>query len=380
MNRLCIYVTYNKENKIQEYMGYMLKALRNCITTVYVVCNYPKASGDAEYIEPYVDGIFYRENKGLDAGAYKDMICTLIGWDIVYRYDELILMNDSFFGSFYDLGRYLEIMEEQTCDFWGMTRHFGGEIRSIKRTFGPHIQSYFLGFNKNVLTSQSFREFWETLIYPESYTEAIVNFELAVNSYFENRGFVSMALTDIWEMTFQKDENPFMLYALELIRDKMFPLLKKKSLLIRNTGFENAFNAVLFLEKNSLYPAEWIWDMVDNQFYIEEYAPEGQNCLEFFYNKFKKIYIYGAGVCGKNLLLYFAHKGWKQEGILVSSKEGQDIECILSEDAVIDDETGIVVSAIREDVSREIVNCLEKRCRKEQLFIIYDCKAIRVPE
>ena len=61
MKRLCIYVTYNKENEIKEYMGYMLKALRGYTTTLYVVCNYLKISDGSERIVPYADDIFYRE-------------------------------------------------------------------------------------------------------------------------------------------------------------------------------------------------------------------------------------------------------------------------------------------------------------------------------
>lgn len=63
MKRLCIYVTYNKENEIKEYMGYMLKALRGYTTTLYVVCNYLKISDGSERIVPYADDIFYRRIK-----------------------------------------------------------------------------------------------------------------------------------------------------------------------------------------------------------------------------------------------------------------------------------------------------------------------------
>lgn len=380
MNRLCIYVTYNQQNKIQEYIGYMLKSLRNCVTTLYVVCNYSKILKGEEYIESYVDEIFYRENVGYDAGAYKDMLCDTLGWDKIYQYDELILINDSSFGPFYDLGKYIDMMEKQSCDFWGMTRNRGGRLHSIGYTYGSHIQSYFLGFNKNVLTSLAFKSFWEQLIYPQTFLETVVNFELAINKHLEDHGFVSMALSDVLGMTFQEHEILYLTYALELVKDKSFPIMKKKSLLIRNPWFENALHAVLFLKNNNSYPAKWIWDIIDSQFYIEGYAPEGQNSLEFFYNKYRKIYIYGAGICGKSLRLYFEHKGWHLEGLIVTNMEGQDTDCIPFKDVNIDDETGIIVSVIQESVSNEIVKYVEKRCSKEQLFIIYDCKAIRAPE
>ena len=93
MKRLCIYVTYNKENQIKEYMGYMLKGLRDNVTTLYVVCNYAEILEGMEYIAPYVDNIFYRENKGLDAGAYKDMLCTFIGWAAVVRFVRCLFLE-----------------------------------------------------------------------------------------------------------------------------------------------------------------------------------------------------------------------------------------------------------------------------------------------
>lgn len=383
MKRLCIYVTYNRENKIREYMGYVLKGFRNYVTTLYVACNYPKILDGEEYIKPYADDIFYRENKGLDAGAYKDVLCTFIGWDKVYQYDELIIMNDSFLGPLYDMGRYFDLMEDVTCDFWGMTRNFGGEYDdSFIGKYETHIQSYYLVFRRRVLTSGQFKDFWEGLVYPGTYDGAIFYFEHKLYNLLKQEGFIPMALTDVWGMVFEHDVNPYRMFSLELIRDKGLPILKKKCIQITNPGFANSLKAVEYIEANNLYPARLIWDMLDNQFYIENYAPDGMNCLEFFYKKFKKIYIYGAGVCGKNLALYFEHKGWKQDGLLVSDKAGQDTECALFDDIHIDDETGIIISVIHEDMSKEIVQYIETNsaCKREQMFVVYDCKTIRLPE
>ncbi|MBD5452412.1 MAG: hypothetical protein HDR25_07210, partial [Lachnospiraceae bacterium] len=160
------------------------------------------------------------------------------------------------------------------------------------------------------------------------------------------------------------------------------PILKKKSIQITNAGFENALKAVEYIEASNLYPANLIWNLVDSQFYIENYAPVGVNSIAFFYNRFKKIYIYGAGVCGKNLTAYFKHKGWQQNGLVVTDKAAQDTECILFDDIQMDDETGIIVSVIRQKVSEEIVKYIETKsnCKREQLFVVYDCKAIRLPE
>lgn len=377
MNRLCIYVTYNKEFKIEAYVGYMLKALREHTTTLYVVCNYPHILDGKEYVEPYADEIFYRENRGYDAGAYKDMLCTIIGWDKIYQYDELVLLNDSFFGPFYNLIDCFDLMDDVNCDFWGMTQHPAGEFKALGYRFESHIQSYFLVFRSQVLKNSLFKEFWGNFTYPNTFTETIINFEIGINLCLKKNGFIPKALTDVWGMIFKENQNPTFYHALELIRDKGLPILKKKIFMICNRRFENAMNAVDFLQTNELYPIEWIWEWIDRQFYIEDYAADGDNCLDAFRQKYKKVYIYGAGVCGKNLRLYFERKGWKEEGIIVSDLAGQDIDCIAFDDVNIDEETGIVVSVIDREASGEIEQYISSKCSKGQLFFLSDCTAVQ---
>lgn len=39
MKRLCIYLTFDQQNIVDEYIGYMLKELKTCVETLVVVCN-----------------------------------------------------------------------------------------------------------------------------------------------------------------------------------------------------------------------------------------------------------------------------------------------------------------------------------------------------
>ena len=373
--RLCIYVTFSKDRKVKEYVNYMLDALKKCCTKLCAVCNYPELQGE-ELLHLHADEVFYRENRGYDAGAYKDILCTLLGCDTVYEYDELILVNDSFFGPFFDLNNYFKLMNKEECDFWGMTRHPSGEIYSIGYSFESHIQSYFLVFRSQVFKNNLFREFWEKFSYPNTFMETIINFELGLNQYLKINGFISKALTDVWGIKLKKNENPTIYYPHELIRDNGLPIMKKKILLISSCRFINAINTINFLKKNNLYPVEWIWDGIDSQFYIEGYASNKNNCLNAFRQRYKKIYLYGAGICGKNLNLYFKHRGWNLDGIVVSDVNGQTIDCIPFTDADIDDETGIIVSVIDRKASEEILKYIGSKCSREQLFLISDCAAI----
>ena len=100
MKRLCVYVTYDKQNIVDRYIGYMLKELRTCVDYLAVVCNQLKVVHGIEILEKYADVIFFRENKGFDTGGFKDTLCSLVGWDKILQYDELVLVNDSMYGPF----------------------------------------------------------------------------------------------------------------------------------------------------------------------------------------------------------------------------------------------------------------------------------------
>lgn len=375
--RLCIYVTYHKQQKIEPYIRYMLRALRKCCTTLYVVCNYEQILEGEKYLTGWADKIFLRENKGYDAGAYKDMLCTLIGWEEVSQYDELLLTNDSFLGPFWELKNYFHIMTDVVCDFWGLTRQFEGKLEEIEYNYQSHVQSYFLVFRRQVFSSIQFRRFWEDFEYPKTFIETVLNYEIKINEYLVQQGFISKALTDVWGLRFEGKEIAYCSQLHSLLKNYSFPILKKKSLLVRNPGFADVLSAVEFIKAQTSYPVEWINNLIDNQFYIENYAPEGVNCLEFFCEKYRRIYIYGAGVCGKNLTIYFERKGWQYAGVLVTDKRNQSIKCEAFNDISIDDDTGIIISAVHQKMSDEIAQQIGEKCRKKQLFKLCDCLSLK---
>lgn len=379
MSRLCIYVTYNKHNQISEYVGYMLRALRECCTAVHLVCNFPAAESGLEYVEPYVDHIWYRENKGYDSGAYKDALNDLIGWDKVLGYDELLLVNDSFWGMFFPLKNYMDEMDEAVCDFWGMTGQSAGEFQNPEYKFDAHIHSYFLAFKSNVLHSSAFREFWERFEYPETFREAVVNFEIQINVWLRGYGFRGLSFMDLWNIELKRNINPYYEYSYELISEKKFPLLKKKNILIRNHGFSSTLQAVSFLKENALYPVQWIEDSIETQFYMPEMSGTEYNSLEVFYRSHSGIYIYGNGICGKNLKVYFAYKGWHYDGVIVTNPCREDADVLTLESADIQPSTGIIISVLDRAAASDIAAHIGSCCTREQLFFISECKAIQTP-
>lgn len=103
------------------------------------------------------------------------------------------------------------------------------------------------------------------------------------------------------------------------------------------------------------------------------------NSLEIFYRNYSSIYIYGAGVCGKNLALYFEYKGWEFKNFVVTDKVTADIQTMNIMDIEINRNTGIIIAVIDEKTAKEIEESIGERCTKKQLFFLWNCRAIRLP-
>lgn len=374
MKRICIFVTYDAENIVDDYIGYLLSGLRRVTDKLIVVCNYEHIVDGMKNIKPYADKILYRKNIGFDSGGYKDAICQFIGWDEIRKFDELVLINDSFYGPVYPFEKTFNLMENTDADYWGITRAPRGKFGSqfgYKIHYDKHIQSYFIAFRKKVLQNDGFREFWEEMKYPETIEEAILFFEIGINNCMKNLGYTGHALTDLYSLKIQLNEsdNPYLLYPLELIRDAHIPILKRKSLILVNRGFENALKAFEWIKSESDYNIDLICNHIlrtnrsvrkDGIFDILE--------LEKFYKNHSKIYIYGAGTFGKNLALYFDYKGWTFEGFVVTDKENQTENSEVFEDVDIGNEDGIIIAIGNEKICMEIKEKILTRCRESQIF------------
>ncbi len=267
MKRLCIYVTYDFKNIADDYIGYMLRELRKVSETLIVICNYSYIVKGIENIQPYADQIYYRENKGFDTGAFKDALCSFIGWSKVLSYDEICLINDSFFGPFIPFEIIFEQMERRANDFWGLIKHAqsydfeNGELPE-------HIQSFFIVVQSKMLHSDVFQQYWENIPYFKNFDEAVRLHEVKFTQYFKEKGFSYSVLADTNSNDTQNISNNFMQYALisyELMKKRNFPFLKKQQIgyntLDKQTQ-ENIKQAIVYVDKHTKYDVNLIWDNI----------------------------------------------------------------------------------------------------------------------
>lgn len=251
MKRLCIYLTYDKQNIIDEYIGYMLQELKTCISYLVVVCNESELIKGQDILEKYADEIFYRENRGYDAGGFKDALCKFIGWDKIKEYDELLLANDSFFGPFCPMQKIFDKMAGRSCDFWGLTTHKEYINKDGTRFTPEHVQSFFLVFRSKLLHSPDFREFWEAMPYYKTFGEVVEKYEKRLTGLFHSKGYNYLCYADMKPNNtdnIKNNYNQFMLICNELVQKRNFPFLKKQQIAYNTLQEQTQENIPLVLE------------------------------------------------------------------------------------------------------------------------------------
>ena len=266
MKRICIYLTYDKKNVIDKYIGYMLSELRDCTDELIVVCNETDIKRGKGLLEEYADAIYYRENIGFDAGGFKDALCSFVGWDKVSEFDELVLVNDSLFGPFEKMEKIFSEMEERQADFWGLTK-LGASLEEDK-LIPEHIQTFFCAIRSSMLRSTEFREYWEKMPYYETFDAVVRNHEIKFTSYFSKLGYRYDVLADTEANDSKNIANNYLQYATiccELIKKRNFPFLKRQQITYNMQNLqtqENIMQALAYIGQETDYDVGLIWQNI----------------------------------------------------------------------------------------------------------------------
>lgn len=265
MKRLLIYLTYDKQNIIDNYIGYFLHSMRPIADTILVVCNMPFIERGLHNLSDYADHIYYRENKGLDCGGFKDALCQLAGWEKLKEYDELILANDSFYGPFEDIGSVFSEMEARKLDFWGLMKRGSGEYGTTGKD-PEHILSFFYVFQAPLIHSREFRSYWEDMPYYEDYMTVVKQYERQLTRHFARLGYTYGTYADTEPNESANPRNQFFqcdYLCYEMITKRRFPFLKRKQLSY-NTLFtqtqENLALSIAYVDCHTDYDVNLIWE------------------------------------------------------------------------------------------------------------------------
>ena len=267
MERILLYVHFNKYKRVSNHVFYQLEQLRPLFSKILFISNshIEEATKKKLHDEFGISNLLERDNQGYDFAAWRDGM-SAVGFEELKNYDSLTLMNDTCFGPLWDLEPIYKRFEADTqVDFWGMTN-----FRKTKY-FEEHLQSYFVTFKQQILRAISFQEFWTKVKDFTDVQDVIDHYETKFTQYFTEAGFTYQALFDTrLEEAIDLIHPDFTYYKPFTILEKKVPFLKVKAI----SG--NPFSARYLLEEikgRTSYPVSLISE------HIFEYVGPDVPCL-----------------------------------------------------------------------------------------------------
>lgn len=229
MKRAVVFAHYDKDNIVDDYVIYYIKALKEIAETIiFVSCNNIK---NPECLNGLADKIIDEPHDEYDFGSYKRGFLYL--QDRLDDYDELIFANDSCYGPLYPLEKVFSEMENKNCDFWGITKNNFGYKKSIGHFFikRPHIQSYFVVIKKCIFNKDFFVEFMKSITRQANKKLIISNYEIGLTELLLDKGYTYSALISAYENI----NNITILKWREIIEKYKMPFIKKSLFELKNT-------------------------------------------------------------------------------------------------------------------------------------------------
>ena len=251
MERLLLYVHFNKFNDISEHVLYQLEKMRPLFSKVVFISNSPLTPNQVQELkDDLVDEVLLRKNIGFDFAALRDGM-KLEGFEKLKAYDSITFMNDTCFGPLWDLEPiYRRFEKDEQVDFWGMTN-----FRQTK-DFSEHIQSYYLSFKKNVVNSTVFQDFWQQIQDYTNVQDVIEHDETQVTTNLTQAGFRYRTVFD----TLQADDTgmlypDFSYYNPTAILKHRVPFIKVKTI-----GASEGLTPYILedIERSTDYPVDLI--------------------------------------------------------------------------------------------------------------------------
>lgn len=253
MNRLLLYVHFNKYNALSGHVLYQLEHMRPLFSRVVVISNSTLSKRNVEELaEVGIIEIIQRKNKGYDFAAWRDGMKS-VGFDNLCQYDSVTLMNDTCFGPLWDMDPIFEKFESRTdIDFWGMTN-----FRKTKY-FKEHLQSYFLSFSRKVVVSKVFQSFWSSIQDFENVQDVIEHYETQVTTNLIQAGYrYDAVFNTLSEEAGDLIHPDFSYYRpLDIVGHKV-PFLKVKAV---QENISIASQVLRKLQNDAPYPVQLIKD------------------------------------------------------------------------------------------------------------------------
>jgi hypothetical protein len=207
--RVCLFAAYDRDGVIDDYVvDYLAELARHA--DVYYLADGVLEPGELDKIAGVTKGAWAVPHAAYDFGSFSMLARDLVGWDVLDRYDEVILANDSCY-LVRPLDDVFARMDATACDWWGLQatsmehgQAYDGDETPIplaeakERFIGPrkwtdvnylHLSSYFLVYRRPVLSDPGFRFRLDTVSGQRDKMLVVHKYEVGISRYLMDAGF-----------------------------------------------------------------------------------------------------------------------------------------------------------------------------------------------
>lgn len=215
-NRIAIFAHFDKDNIIDDYVVYFLKALKSVSDKIIFVSANDLSDFERKKVDNICEKIISEKHDEYDFGSYKRGFLYLLENNI--KPDELIFANDSCYGPIFSFTEVFDKMNKEQCDFWGISQN----CFNIKRKYVPHIQSYFFVLKRQILEDSNFISFIKNIKPEKSKRDVVEKYEVGLSQMLFRQNFIAKTYVN----KYQQYGNSSIYAWRELLQKKLSPLVK----------------------------------------------------------------------------------------------------------------------------------------------------------
>lgn len=257
LRKTCLFATYNQADDLSLDVQHYLRQLAVCKWDIHIAFSGKTtlSSTIRHFCHHYAITPHLRPNKGLDFGAWQD----LINQGVTKNADYILLTNDSVFGPIYPLQPIFANMLTPAIDIWGM-------IESYEINW--HFQSWFLCFNHTTFYHPEIKELFAQPFSEMSKSDIIQQGELKLGKIVQQ--IPNLKYRPSWTQTkwrpIRKNNpmNPMHLDWYSVLQSGKVPFIKKEVIRDNYLGIFWLNYYRHLLQDNSFFPLTYIDTYLQN--------------------------------------------------------------------------------------------------------------------
>ncbi len=189
--RYVIFAGYNPKGIIAPYVITYLEGLTEISDGIIYITDSPLLEEELKKVAhlPIIYHYHARHNE-YDWGSYKRGYLYLKGKRMLKHTKQLIFANDSCIAPLTSFKPMFEEMSKVKADFWGNT---------LGRPLYPHVQSYFLVFNRKTFTSETFDKLLTSVTHQKQKEDYVYKYEILLSARLRNEGFTTASFIPVDE-------------------------------------------------------------------------------------------------------------------------------------------------------------------------------------